>query len=119
MTTMQPLREEHQGLVPHIDALRTAGDAVGEVDLPTLRALVDDSEEFLTRHLIPHAEAEDAALYPEVQRVLGAPEATATTSTARSGRWPIRAAGSCWTCSTSVTAARSASSSPSWWPRPR
>ena len=80
MTTMEPLREEHRGLVPHIDALRAAGDAVGEVDLPALRALVDQSEEFLTHHLIPHAQAEDAALYPEVQRVLGAPEATATMS---------------------------------------
>ena len=29
-------------------------------------------------HLIPHAQAEDAALYPIVGRIMGAPEATAT-----------------------------------------
>jgi len=80
MTTMQPLRDEHATLVPHIEALRAAGDAVGDVELDDLRTGVDGALEFLDHHLIPHAEAEDAVLYPEVQRVLGAPEATATMS---------------------------------------
>ena len=35
---------------------------------------------FLTRELIPHAKAEDLALYPMVQKVMGAKEATATMS---------------------------------------
>jgi iron-sulfur cluster repair protein YtfE (RIC family) len=34
--------------------------------------------EFLATHLIPHAKAEDAVLYPEVERALAAPGATAT-----------------------------------------
>jgi iron-sulfur cluster repair protein YtfE (RIC family) len=36
--------------------------------------------EFLRHHLIPHAEAEDRALYPVVGTVMGAPDATATMS---------------------------------------
>ena len=33
---------------------------------------------FSAHHLIPHAQAEDQALYPVVARVMGVPEATAT-----------------------------------------
>jgi iron-sulfur cluster repair protein YtfE (RIC family) len=76
---MTPLRDEHQELIPHIEALRDAGEAVGSSTNDVL-ALVDEAYEFLTHHLIPHAMAEDEALYPVVQRVMGAPEATATMS---------------------------------------
>jgi hemerythrin-like domain-containing protein len=78
MTLTQPLRDEHAELVPHIDALRGAGDAVGRADPAELRALVDASYDFLVHHLIPHAHAEEQALYPAVQRAVGAAEATAT-----------------------------------------
>jgi hemerythrin-like domain-containing protein len=74
----QPLRDEHAELVPHIAALAAAGDAVGRVDVDELRAMVDASYEFLTDQLIPHAHAEEAALYPVVQRAVGASEMTAT-----------------------------------------
>jgi hemerythrin-like domain-containing protein len=67
-------------LLPHIDALRFAADAVGEADDGTLRAAVDGAWDFLVHHLIPHAEAEEAALYPVVASVMGAPEATKTMS---------------------------------------
>lgn len=76
----QPLRDEHRHLVPHVDALGAAGDAVGRADVAQVRALVDASYEFLTEHLLPHAAAEDRALYPVVQRAMGAREATATMS---------------------------------------
>ncbi len=78
MARMQLLRDEHAELAPHIDALRTAADAVGNVPPAELRVLVDDSYEFLAHHLMPHAAAEEAALYPAVQRAMGAVEATAT-----------------------------------------
>lgn len=78
MTLTQPLRDEHAELAPHIDALRTAADAVGHGDLSELRALVDESYEFLAHQLIPHAQAEELALYPAVQRAVGAVESTAT-----------------------------------------
>lgn len=77
---MQPLRDEHRELIPHVDALATAGDAVGVVDVDEVRRLVDEALAFLVGHLIPHATAEDRALYPVVGELLGAPEATATMS---------------------------------------
>ena len=78
MTITQPLRDEHAMLAPHIDALRTAGDAVGRTGRAELLSLVDASLEFLAHHLIPHAHAEEQVLYPAVQRAVGAAEMTAT-----------------------------------------
>lgn len=80
-TITQPLREEHKELFPHVESLREAGDvlASGQVT-PAVRKLVDEAYAFLTHHLIPHAMAEDKALYPVVQKVMGAPRATATMS---------------------------------------
>jgi iron-sulfur cluster repair protein YtfE (RIC family) len=74
----QPLRDEHQDLLPHIEEIRTVADAVGDVPVEALRQRVDQVYEFLAHHLIAHAEAEDKALYPVVAKVMGAPEATAT-----------------------------------------
>jgi iron-sulfur cluster repair protein YtfE (RIC family) len=74
---MAPLRDEHKELMPRVEGLRAAGDAVGTTEVP---ALVEAAFEFLAHHLIPHATAEDQALYPVVQRLMGAPEATATMS---------------------------------------
>lgn len=76
----QPLRNEHQELLPHIERLRLVADAVGATAVDTLRRQVDDAHGFLTHHLLPHAQAEDAALYPVVAKFLGAPSATATMS---------------------------------------
>jgi hemerythrin-like domain-containing protein len=76
----QPLRDEHKALYPQVEVLRLAGDVVNE----SLTSLAHDKNEqsynFLTRQLIPHAQAEDKALYPVVQKVLGTPQATATMS---------------------------------------
>ena len=77
----QPLREEHKDLFPHVESLRLAGDAIGNAALtPEAIRLIEEAEEFLTHHLIPHAQAEDKALYPVVQKVMGAAQATATMS---------------------------------------
>jgi iron-sulfur cluster repair protein YtfE (RIC family) len=67
----QPLRDEQ---------LRTAADAIGEESPELLRRSVDEVYTFLTHHLLPHAQAEERALYPVVGRLMGAPEATATMS---------------------------------------
>lgn len=76
--TMQPLRDEHQHLLPHIDQLRRAADAAGHASIETVRQGVDEGYAFLMHHLLPHAQAEEQALYPVVARLMGAPEATAT-----------------------------------------
>lgn len=76
----QPLRDEHKELFPHVEEMRAAADAVGEVSDADLRERVDAVYEFLAHHLIPHAHAEEAALYPVVEHVFGATGATATMS---------------------------------------
>lgn len=76
----QPLREEHQELLPQIEQLRAVADLVGNTSIETLQHAVDDVYAFLTMHLIPHAQAEDAALYPVVGKLMGAAQATATMS---------------------------------------
>ena len=77
---MQPLREEHQELLPQIERLRAVADVIGDASVETLQRAVDEVYSFLTLHLIPHAHAEDAALYPIVGKVMGAAQVTATMS---------------------------------------
>lgn len=77
---MDPLRDEHATLLPHIEGLLVAANAVGFVAVDDLRTPVDDSFRFLVQHLIPHATAEDRELYPSVQGVMGSAQATATMS---------------------------------------
>ncbi len=76
----QPLRDEHQELLPRVESLRVAAGAVDGLPVQALREHVDAAYEFLARHLIPHARAEEAALYPAVAAAMGALEATATMS---------------------------------------
>ena len=76
----EPLRQEHKELYPHVEELRLAAEAVTEDAPDTLFPLIESAYSFLMRGLIPHAQAEDRALYPVVQRVMGAPQTTATMS---------------------------------------
>jgi len=76
----QPLREEHKELLPSIELLQTIADSIGKSPIGSLRLGIDQAYEFLTHHLLPHALAEEQALYPVVGRLMGAPEATATMS---------------------------------------
>jgi len=76
----QPLREEHQELLPQLEQLRTVADSVGETSVAALQQGVDGVYAFLTHHLLPHAQAEEQALYPVVGKLMGAAQATATMS---------------------------------------
>jgi len=79
-TLTQPLRDEHKELIPHIDRIRELADSIPEAPLEQIRDGVKEVYEFLAYHLIPHAQAEDVALYPAVQKALGSPGATRTMS---------------------------------------
>ncbi len=81
MTTItQPLRDEHKELLPHVETLKAAGDEVSENLSERAWKDIQEAYKFLAYHLIPHAYAEDQALYPVVQKVMGASQATATMS---------------------------------------
>ncbi len=74
----QPLRQEHQALLPQVEILRTVADSTGEMPIDVFRDDLDAVYRFLAHDLIPHAQAEERAFYPTVARVMGAPDATAT-----------------------------------------
>ena len=81
MTTLtQPLRDEHKELFPHIESLKLAGMAVHGTLSQASLDLIDEAYAFQATHLLPHAHAEEAALYPVVQKVMGSPHGTATMS---------------------------------------
>ena len=79
-TLTQPLRDEHGALIPHIEKILNVADSIPEAPLEKIRTGVQEVYEFLAYHLLPHAQAEDAALYPAVQEVLGSLDATRTMS---------------------------------------
>jgi iron-sulfur cluster repair protein YtfE (RIC family) len=79
----QPLRDEHKELIPHIQGLAGAGDAIGVASLGEQREKVHTSYRFLTEDLIPHAVAEDEVLYAEVDRLIGENGSTHATDTMR------------------------------------
>jgi iron-sulfur cluster repair protein YtfE (RIC family) len=79
-TLTQPLRDEHKELIPHIERILEVANSIPEAPLEQIGAGVREVYEFLAYHLIPHAQAEEAALYPAVQKALGSPEATRTMS---------------------------------------
>jgi len=72
----QPLRDEHQELIPQLERLKAAADLIGQG--AGAASALDDAYRFLAEHLLPHAEAEEIALYPAVARVMGSQDATRT-----------------------------------------
>lgn len=74
----EPLRSEHRDLLPHLLALDTAANDAATWDRDTAVATLGDLVGFLRGHLVPHATAEEAVLYPAVEEAMGAPGATAT-----------------------------------------
>ena len=78
MSITEPLRAEHRELRPDIDRLRTTAELVDQLPAAELVAQLDADLDFLRKHLIVHAGAEDAVLYPAVEQAMGAPGATAT-----------------------------------------
>lgn len=77
---LQPLREEHRELFPHIKHMQTVADAVGIVPLNSLQQGIDEVIVFLVHQLLPHAQAEERVLYPVVDEIVGASGVTATMS---------------------------------------
>jgi iron-sulfur cluster repair protein YtfE (RIC family) len=77
-TLTQPLRDEHKELIPHIEKILEVANRIPEAPLEEIRDGLKEVYQFLAYHLIPHAQAEDVALYPAVQKVLGSPDSTRT-----------------------------------------
>lgn len=72
------LTAEHTHLRPHVESIRTAADAVGEVPNHILREMTESVVGFLLHELIPHAHTEDAILYRALEEALHAPGSART-----------------------------------------
>ncbi len=62
--------EHHLRLMHHVDLMPATGDLIGSAPIAELRPKVDELAEFLTGLLIPHMDAAEHTLYPELERML-------------------------------------------------
>lgn len=74
----QPLRDEHRELRPQVDEILVVADLLGERTPGEISDRLAIVSAFLGGHLLRHAAAEEAALYPIVGWALGHSKATAT-----------------------------------------
>jgi hemerythrin-like domain-containing protein len=77
VSVTEPLRREHADLYPHLAELDAAAARLGDWRADDTKVL-DRVVDFLRGHLVPHAGAEEAVLYPTVERIMEAPGATDT-----------------------------------------
>lgn len=73
----RPLRAEHRELLPHIEGLDALAIAIGRGDDGAVDRLREELH-YLAEHLVPHAFAEEAVLYPAVEKAMGVAGATET-----------------------------------------
>lgn len=79
-TATEEFRLHHKHLFEHVDHLRAAAREVPHLSPQERTLLKTRILDFLEGELGPHAAAEERRLYPEVGRLLGHHEATATMS---------------------------------------
>ena len=77
MRVTDPIRHDHAEFRKHIDHVRLAARELPRLSPEERDALVGRVLDFCQGTLVPHAEAEEHVLYPEVAKLLGAPGATA------------------------------------------
>jgi iron-sulfur cluster repair protein YtfE (RIC family) len=71
MRPTEPLRREHEELLAHIEHIVRAARDVPRLASDERAALVGRVLEFLRGTLVPHAEAEEAVLYPAWAKLVG------------------------------------------------
>jgi iron-sulfur cluster repair protein YtfE (RIC family) len=72
------LRLEHGGLRREASNLARVAGTLGKWTSPEFPDQLTAIRGFLSGHLLPHAETEEAILYPLMDKVMGAEQATAT-----------------------------------------
>lgn len=63
-------REHHERLVRHIDQMPAVADMMERGAVDEFRFALDEMCDFMTELLVPHMEAAERALYPELERIL-------------------------------------------------
>lgn len=62
--------EHHDRLMHHVDTMPAIGDLVGGTPIADLKPRIDELTEFATGLLVPHIDAAERTLYPELERML-------------------------------------------------
>ena len=62
--------EHHERLMQHVDGMPAVGKMILTAPMAELRPRLDELDDFLTELLIPHIEAAEPTLYPELERML-------------------------------------------------
>ncbi|HUZ24013.1 MAG TPA: heavy metal translocating P-type ATPase [Streptosporangiaceae bacterium] len=75
-------RDEHETIRAEIEELRVVADSLGTAPPAEAMARVRHVHEMLVGAIGPHEQAEERELYPALDRMLGAPDATAPMSRA-------------------------------------
>jgi hypothetical protein len=65
----QVAHEHHERLLAHVDRIPAVADSLLGGDKDTVAAGIRDMREFLDGTLIPHVDAAERALYPELERM--------------------------------------------------
>jgi hypothetical protein len=64
------IREHHDRLIRHVDRIPATADLLGHAKPPELGPALDETCGFLSELLVPHMDAAERALYPQLERLL-------------------------------------------------
>lgn len=80
MTTRptEPIRTEHRGLIPDVEAVDRAAIELAQWNQEAASDRLFHIIDFLEGQLLPHAAAEESVMYPAIDEAMGAAIATAT-----------------------------------------
>jgi len=70
LTLPRVAHEHHERLLQHVDGMPGFGDRLMTADVEDVRGGADDLHAFLSGTLIPHIDAAEGTLYPELERML-------------------------------------------------
>jgi hemerythrin-like domain-containing protein len=71
IATLPIVSKEHEDrLLGQIDRLPAIADSIGSTPVAALRERVDEISAFMTNVLVPHVDAAERALYPELERLM-------------------------------------------------
>jgi hemerythrin-like domain-containing protein len=65
----QVTHEHHERILRHVDQLPSIGDRLLTAPVEELRPIIDETSAFLTGSLLPHVDAAEQTLYPELERM--------------------------------------------------
>jgi len=69
-TLTQVSHQHHERLAQYVDTMPEVGDMVGHAPVDELQPRVEEVSRFLEGLLLPHMEAAEKNLYPELERIL-------------------------------------------------